>query len=233
MVRQVLIVLPLLLLAGCATTPRTTYHYDTGGDYYYGASAPDVIVHSRPWTGYGYGGYAWGAGWHHGGLGYSPWWFGAGYGYGYGSYWPWGGYHGPGYWSPWQPGHGPRSRRENEVSERRAFAAGMAGAGRVIGEYPRQSDKRSFSPGYAPVRADRPTGLRAADPPRRMNPAGTSRSYAPNTSRTHPVPQSPRAERRAAPSSPAAAQRSQPAPASAPPAPRAAPAARVSSTDRK
>lgn len=241
--RQVLIVLPLLLLAGCATTPRTTYHYDQGGDYYYGASAPDVVVHTRPWAGHGYGGYAWGAGFGHGGMGYgySPWWLGAGYGHGpywgAGSYWPWGGYHGPGYWFPSQPGHGPRSRREEAVAERRAFTAGLAGGGRVVGEYPRQSDKRSLPPGYAAGRVDRSaTGVRGADASWRANPASAARSHAPATPRANPVPQPSRADDRrfVVPTPSSAVQRSQPAPAAAPPpASRAAPAARVSSTDRK
>ena len=89
-IRAVMLALPLALLAGCATAPRTTYHYDGTGDYYTGVTpGADVVLSASPSWGHGYPGWGYG-GWAGGGFGYgygSPWWYG-GYGYGYGG-WPW------------------------------------------------------------------------------------------------------------------------------------------------
>lgn len=86
-VRAAILVAPLAVLAGCATAPRTTYHYDGTGDYYTGVTpGADVVVSAAPGWGYGYPGwgYAYGGWAGYGGYG-SPWWHG---GYAYGG-WPW------------------------------------------------------------------------------------------------------------------------------------------------
>ena len=65
--RAAALIVPLALLAGCATAPRTTYHYDGRGDYYTGATPGTDVVIASPWhagwglggwgpAGYGYGG---------------------------------------------------------------------------------------------------------------------------------------------------------------------------------
>lgn len=159
-IRAAILAVPLAVLAGCATAPRTTYHYDGSGDYYSGVTpGVDVVVSSAPgWnTGYPWG-YGYGA-WVGAGVGYgSPWWPGAyGYGYGYGD-WPWWG---------WKPIHvlpprspHPRPRLQPNRGEHPPPGTGIAGqadpASRRIGALPSST--------YAPLRA--PVAPRALEPNR-------------------------------------------------------------------
>lgn len=148
-VRAAILAVPLAALAGCATAPRTTYHYDGTGDYYSGVTpGADVVVstapgHGYPGWGYGYGGWA-GAGFGYG----SSWWYG---GHGYGG-WPWW------YWHPIQvkPPR-PTEPRVRSRSARTDFAppreAGDA-ASRRIGALP--------SSAFAPERP--PAARRGAEP---------------------------------------------------------------------
>ena len=54
MSRPILTTLIALALAGCASQGNY-YRYDTGGDYYTGASGPDVVLQSSPYYGgFGY-----------------------------------------------------------------------------------------------------------------------------------------------------------------------------------
>ena len=88
--RAAALIVPLALLAGCATAPRTTYHYDGRGDYYTGATPGTDVVIASPWHagwglgGWGPAGYGYGGGYFGSGYYGSPWtgWYGGGFGYG-------------------------------------------------------------------------------------------------------------------------------------------------------
>ena len=115
MTRPLLALLSVLLISGCASTGGSYYSYEGAGDYYYGASAADVVYYA-PGLSYGLSAYA--PGWGYGGG------YGYGYGYGYGS-WnnPWGyGYaYPPIWWVPSQPHQGPGVARAGRVERDRAM----------------------------------------------------------------------------------------------------------------
>lgn len=136
MSRQILTLLLLSTLAGCATTSGTSYYYDGSGDYYHGAGGADVIVDSR-YSGFGYGGFGYGGGY---GYGYG----GLGYGYAYprygGLFYPWGFGWSPIWWSP--PVHIiERDWREARVQQDRLQRGFLLA--RPVADAPR-------SAGYAP-----------------------------------------------------------------------------------
>ncbi|WP_440224047.1 hypothetical protein ACQQ2N_02245 [Dokdonella sp. MW10] len=230
-----LLIVAVLALAGCATTPSSTYYYDAPGDYYYGANSPDVIVDHRgsvasPWWlggfgGYGYGGYGYG-GYGYGGYGYGYAGYGWGGGYGYGGLgWPYGyGYYGPWIYKPHAPSYPSLDTRERAVQAYRGERARLQG--------PRE---RPASAGYAPPRRgaiesggvsgayrdsapSRFDASRARDPGSR-GPMLERRAPASAPSRAASAPRSMPSMPRSAPSM----QRSAPAPARAPSAPRPAP----------
>jgi hypothetical protein len=172
--RAVALILPLALLAGCATTPRTTYHYDGQGDYYTGVTpGADVIVTSPGYSGWGHGG--WGYGGYGYGSGYygSPWSAGYGggfgYGYGYSPWWGWGGAH---HYVPQRPDYPRTARRDRpdrwDFPPRRDGDSGNAALG-----VKRSATSLPASAGYAPDRA-RADRMRAA--PRSEPALGASRA---------------------------------------------------------
>ena len=117
---KISLLLTALLLAGCATTPGTSYYYDGDGDYYYGDASADVIVDSYgPSYGAGYGGWGYGHG------------YGAGFGYygygGYGGFYPSWYYGYPAYaWWLWPPHHDNGADRMGRLQQDRAWRSSIA-----------------------------------------------------------------------------------------------------------
>lgn len=118
---KISLLLTALLLAGCATTPGTSYYYDGDGDYYYGDASADVIVEdSGPSFGAsGHGGWGYGHG-YAGGFGY----YGAG---GYGGFYPSWYYGYPAYaWWLWPNPHDNGSDRMSRLQRDRAWRSTIA-----------------------------------------------------------------------------------------------------------
>ena len=187
-VRAAALVIPLALLAGCATTPRTTYHYDGQGDYYTGATpGADIVVTSPGYAGWGHPGYG---GWGYGGYGLgggyygSPWsgWYGGGYGYGYSPWWGWRGAH---HHSPPKPQHPRISRRDRtdrwDSPPRRLGDADDAPPTALRGA----PLSLPASAAYAP---DRTRGARLLSPPPSQPAFGDSRAVAPRAMTTPSAP---------------------------------------------
>ena len=61
MKRQALVLLSVMLMAGCATNRSNYYSQEGSGDYYYGANTADVVIASSGYS-YGFGGYGAGFG---------------------------------------------------------------------------------------------------------------------------------------------------------------------------
>ncbi len=118
MKRHALVLLSVVLLAGCATNRSNYYSYDGSGDYYYGAGRADVVIDS---SGYYYGSRGYGAGYGYGAYGY-----GAGYGYGYGYPYSWWGYGYQPIWStPSYPHYDAGNLRDARVERDRAVRSGL------------------------------------------------------------------------------------------------------------
>ena len=202
MTRQLLALFSVLLISGCVSTGGNYYGYEGAGDYYYGASAADVVVYSSGLYGYAPG---WGYG---GGYGYG---YGGGYGYGYGG-WnsSWGyGYAYPPIWSapayPHQDAVAARGYRverdramRSSLSRRdtmrvpdfakRGFAQPMRGDGFLENRPPVNAQRRTpyaqrqfVSPPSTPVR-------RSSPPSRQSMPMRSSSQPTPSPSRSAPVP---------------------------------------------
>lgn len=202
--RAAALIVPLALLAGCATAPRTTYHYDGRGDYYTGATPGTDVVIASPWHagwglgGWGPAGYGYGGGYFGSGYYGSPWtgWYGGGFGYGYGysPWWGWGGAHNH---AP-QPSRYPRTARGDRpdrwdfpprrVDETGVAAGSARGAPLVL----------PASAGFAP---DRSRGVRLPSAPRSAPTFERSREASPRqqAAPSAPVRSSPPPMRQAPP----------------------------------
>ena len=117
MKRYALVLLSVLLMAGCATTRSNYYSYDGSGDYYYGAGTTDVVIGSSGYY-YGRGGYGNGYG---NGFGFG---YGVGYGYGYG-YPSWGYGYPPIWWAPSYPHDHVGTLRDQRVERDRAMRSSL------------------------------------------------------------------------------------------------------------
>lgn len=199
MSRPATLLLSALLLAGCATTPGTSYYYDGDGDYYYADSGADVVLDGSYYGGFGHGGWGYGAG-YTGGFGY---------GYGFGGY---GGFHPAWYygypvhaWWLWPDTHDHGTDRMDRLQRDRALRSGLAArptfqAPRLARPGPfegtdRQSALQRRTGDRAPRRfvappPHRASGPSAPAPHRSAAPAPTPRSSAP-VMRSAPVPTSP------------------------------------------
>ena len=195
------LLLGVLLLAGCATTPGTSYYYDGDGDYYYGDGSADLVIDApRPsWGGYGSGwGYGYGYG---GGFGYGP-------GYGFGGY---GGFHPSWYygypvypWWLWSDHHDDGMDRVSRLQHDRALRSGVLARPTI--QAPVSARRGRFE---GPVRQQAPLLRRVEPAPRRFD--GPAPRGSPGTAR--PAPQ------RSAPSAAPAPRHSAPVMRSAPPPP--------------
>lgn len=196
MKRHALALLSVLLMAGCATTASNYYSYEGSGDYYYGASAADVVIDS---SGYyaGYGGYGYG-------YGYG---YGAGYGYGYPYAW-WGYGYQPIWSDPSFPHDDAGVLRDQRVERDRAVRSALVRRDTV--QAPDSAkwfrDNRGYQPSYSGSRGivnDRAaqsfTARRAVNPqlsapirqaPMMQSPPAPSRSATlPAPTRSAPIPQ--------------------------------------------
>ncbi|HET9033039.1 MAG TPA: hypothetical protein VFN25_09045, partial [Dokdonella sp.] len=167
------------------------YSYEGNGDYYYGATAADVVINSSPY-GYGWAGsnYGFGSGYGYGyGSGYGGA-FGFGYGWGYpGPY-----YYGyqPIWWQPSYPNQNSANSRGARVEHDRAVRAGLIRRDTV--QAPVSAKWRRTQPGVrsgfaAPSARRSATGNLRSSP----RPAPTSRTSTPVRSssiRSAPAPMS-------------------------------------------
>lgn len=194
MKRHALVLLSVLLMAGCATTRSNYYSYDGSGDYYYGAGTADVVIGSSGYY-YGRGGYG-------NGFGY-----GAGYGYGYG-YPSWGYGYPPIWWAPSYPHDDAGILRDGRVERDRAMRSGLTRSDTV--QAPDSAKWFRNSPDYPRPSAGARRGIDA--------PAARSSSArrTVNPQSTVPIRQAPMMQSRPAPSRSA----SMPAPTRSAPTPR-------------
>lgn len=185
MSRHAPFLLAALLLAGCATTPGTSYYYDGDGDYYYADDTADVAFDGSYYGGSGYGGWGYGSGYASG--------FGYGYGFGgYGGFYPswYYGYPVAAWWS-WPDTHDHGADRMDRLQRDRALRSELAA--RPTFQAPRlarpdqvQAAARQWVP---PQRAGDSAPRRFAPSPSQRAP-GNSGSVAPRSA--PPVMPSPR-----------------------------------------